>query len=169
MAASHIAVARESGMKAGLRAYEDSLKRSGLPTVLAKAVEVLSMPAKQRFEWYCAQFGADVGVRESVSEVSEIDALRARIAELEGKSTPAQRIAATYDAPATPAAPAKLQPKATKITFPMAMVIKRYATKTGESFEFTAKHGKNSYGIAVNGRNLTPAQASALIARIKQA
>jgi hypothetical protein len=77
----------------------------------------------------------------------------------------------------TPASPKveRTIPAATRISFRMAMALKKIATKTGESFVITGKTGGEgtgepaNYGIKLAGLDLTPAEASALIASHKKA
>jgi hypothetical protein len=147
----HIEVAVKDGMRAGLNAYMGSLAASGLDNVRARYDELLDMSGRKRFDWYCAQFGADVTamqsvkpsrarkVRNAVTQAvaprtidDEIAQAKARLAELE------------REAKAQTAKPRKIakdaQPEVRELLW-RPWAIERYGlpTKVGATFTYTSK------------------------------
>lgn len=63
-------------------------------------------------------------------------------------------------------------PTPERISFPMAMAIKKICTRNEWEFAFTSKTGQGrtaNYGITVNGESLSPDEASTLIGEAKAA
>jgi hypothetical protein len=152
MRASHITVAAESGMKAGLRAYMASLAVSGLPQVAEAHGELLDMSSNERFKFYCNKFGRKVedarGVdvkaaprsrmqRENVVQTgaeAEIAELEARIAELRAPK------------------PAKAERKSTKATKenlwrPWAIAKHNIPTQVGATFTYKGKRRTSTFKV----------------------
>jgi hypothetical protein len=59
-AKSHITIAANDGMKAGLRAYMASLVTSGLTPVQERYDTLSDMSSADRFRWYCNEFSSKV-------------------------------------------------------------------------------------------------------------
>lgn len=172
---AHISLANTVGPKAGFDAY----MAGTVHTAEARRAEIRSAGNKKaQFNAYCALFGDQFkpvsgnGAVHSAEQVEDVkDSLLSRIAQKLGV-TVAELAEVVEDEPETPVAPREI-PAATRISWPMAMTLKKLATKSGQTFEITSKSGGKgtdelaNYGITLGGSVLNPSQASALIAASK--
>lgn len=172
----HIELARTEGPKAGFRSY----MASNVPTAAARREEIRSAGnSKAQFDAYCALFGDQFGsvkgagaVRaESQREEVRENGLLSRIAaKLNVSVQDLAKLASDEDEVVEPTSQKREIPAATRISFPMAMALKKIATKQGVKFEITSKDGQGhtaDYGVKFDGRKLTPKKASAIIAASK--
>lgn len=174
---AHITEARTNGAKSGFNAY----MATRVHTAAKRQAEIRSAGnKKQQFAAYCAIFGDQFGTvsgngavrsAEQVVEVQE-NGLIATLASKLGIS--AKKLAALVENDEDNAdehtTTERVIPAATRISWPMAMALKKIATKSGRTFEITDKSGVGrtaDYTCKIAGRRLTPARASALIGESK--
>lgn len=190
MATAHIEVARgtrEVEGRVGPKAAFEFYMGQSIPTARATQDEIRSAGNKKRqFEAYCAKFGHQFGpvngngaVRsEGQREDSRENGLSAEqegiIEKLARKlGVSAKTVAAVVaESDEDESDEDEVEPiVATRISFPMAMALKRAANDWDVEFEITGKTGKGhtaNYACTFDGEDLTPEEASEIIGEWKE-
>ena len=145
---THLEIAARDGMKAGFKAYTRTLVRSQLPQVVETRETLERMGKRAAFAWYCAKHGPDVIAfpPEAEPEVaplaSEIEAARARLAELEAQAAKPKR---TH----TRSSGRTSKPEAVKENLWREWAIRKHSipTKVGATFTYKGKRRTSTFKV----------------------